>query len=309
MAIPAKPSASFSVACLLAAIFLFSSAPRSHGGSIAIYWGQNGNEGTLAETCSTGNYGFVNIAFLCSFGSGQSPQLNLAGHCDPYSNACTNLTADINLCQSKGVKVMLSIGGGAGGYTLNSEQDAADLALYIWNSFLGGSSPSSKRPFGDAVLDGVDFDIEGGNPDYYGALASHLKSYSGKGSKSKEVYLSAAPQCPFPDQWVGKALDTGLFDYVWVQFYNNPPCQFVQGNPANLMDSWKQWTTGVHAKYIFLGLPAAPAAAGSGFIPAASLESQVLPALKGSSKYGGVMLWSKFYDDQDGYSSAIKNSV
>uniref|UniRef100_A0ACD5VXA0 Uncharacterized protein n=1 Tax=Avena sativa TaxID=4498 RepID=A0ACD5VXA0_AVESA len=291
----AKPSSSLSVACLLGAIFLFSLAPQIHGGSIAIYWGQNGNEGTLAETCGTGNCDFVNIAFLCSFGSGQSPQLNLAGHCDPYSNACTNLTSDINLCQSKGVKVMLSIGGGAGGYSLKSEQDAADLALYIWNSFLG------------AVLDDVDFDIEGGNPDYYGALAAHLKSYSSKGNK--DVYLSAAPQCPFPDQWVGKALDTGLFDYVWVQFYNNPLRQYVQGNPANLMDSWKQWTTGVHVKYIFLGLPAAPAAAGSGFIQAASLESRVLPALKGSSKYGGVMLWSKFYDDQDGYSSAIKNSV
>ncbi|KAE8815226.1 Acidic endochitinase [Hordeum vulgare] len=308
MAVPAKASSSFSTACqLLAAILLFSSAPRSHGGSIAIYWGQNGNEGTLAETCGTGNYAFVNIAFLCSFGSAQqAPQLNLAGHCDPYSNACTNLTADINLCQSKGVKVMLSIGGGAGGYTLNSEQDAADLARYIWDGFLGGSSP--KRPLGAAVLDGVDFDIEGGNPDYYGALAAHLKSYGGKGG-GKEVYLSAAPQCPFPDQWVGKALETGLFDYVWVQFYNNPPCQYVQGDTANLMDSWKQWTSGVHAKYIFLGLPAAPAAAGSGFIPAASLESQVLPALKGSSKYGGVMLWSKFYDDQDGYSSAIKKAV
>ena len=24
-------------------------------------WGQNGNEGTLAETCATGNYDFVNI--------------------------------------------------------------------------------------------------------------------------------------------------------------------------------------------------------------------------------------------------------
>ncbi|XP_003569375.3 acidic endochitinase [Brachypodium distachyon] len=304
----AIPSSSFTMACLLAAILLFSSASQSHGGSIAIYWGQNGNEGTLAETCGTGNYAFVNIAFLCSFGApGETPQLNLAGHCDPYSDACTNLTADINACQSQGVKVMLSIGGGAGGYSLDSEKDAADLALYIWDNFLGGTG-SSKRPLGDAVLDGVDFDIEGGNPDYYGALAAHLKSYGGKAGK-KEVYLSAAPQCPFPDQWVGKALDTGLFDYVWVQFYNNPPCQYAQGSTTNLMDSWKQWTSGIHAKYIFLGLPAAPAAAGSGFIPAASLESQVLPALKGSSKYGGVMLWSKFYDDQDGYSSAIKNSV
>ena len=123
MAIP-RPSSLF-IAGLLA-IFLFSSS--ANGGSIAIYWGQNGNEGSLAKTCATGNYAFVNIAFLCSFGSGQSPQLNLAGHCDPYSNACTNLTSDIRSCQSKGVKVMLSIGGGGGGYTLDSEQDAADLA-------------------------------------------------------------------------------------------------------------------------------------------------------------------------------------
>ncbi|XP_062209500.1 hevamine-A-like [Phragmites australis] len=295
---------SYSLVACLFIVFLLSSAPRSHGGSIAIYWGQNGNEGTLAETCGTGNYAFVNIAFLCSFGSGQIPQLNLAGHCDPYSNACTNLTTDIKFCQSKGVKVMLSIGGGAGGYSLNSKQDAFKLAQYIWNNFLGGQS--DKRPLGDAVLDGVDFDIEGGNPDYYGALAAYLKAYSGKG---KEVYLSAAPQCPFPDQWVGKALQTGLFDYVWVQFYNNPPCQYTQGSMANLMNSWNQWTTGINAKYIFLGLPAAPDAAGTGFIPVGSLESQVLPALKNSTKYGGVMLWSKFYDDQDGYSSAIKNSV
>ncbi|CAN6314358.1 unnamed protein product [Urochloa humidicola] len=290
---------------LLLVLFLATSrASRSPGGGIAIYWGQNGNEGTLAQTCATGNYAFVNIAFLCSFGSGQTPQLNLAGHCDPYSNACANLTADITFCQSKGVKVMLSIGGGAGGYSLDSQQDALKLAQYIWDNFLGGHS--DKRPLGDAVLDGVDFDIEGGNPNYYGALAAYLKSYS---KEEKEVYLSAAPQCPFPDQWVGKALQTGLFDYVWVQFYNNPPCQYTPGSTTNLINSWNQWTTRINAKYIFLGLPAAPDAAGSGFIPVESLKSQVLPAIKSSTKYGGVMLWSKFYDDQDGYSSAIKNSV
>ncbi|KAG8375682.1 hypothetical protein BUALT_Bualt10G0125800 [Buddleja alternifolia] len=32
-------------------------------------------------------------------------------------------------------------------------------------------------------------------------------------------------------------------------------------------------------------------------------------ALKGSKKYGGVMLWSKYYDDQTGYSAAIKSHV
>ncbi|KAJ0970608.1 hypothetical protein J5N97_018567 [Dioscorea zingiberensis] len=147
---------------------------------------------------------------------------------------------------------------------------------------------------------------ETGSPAHYDDLARYLSAYSAKG---KKVYLTAAPQCPYPDAWVGGALDTGLFDYVWVQFYNNPPCQYVSGAVTNLDDAWKQWTSGIKAKNIFLGLPAAPDAAGSGFIPVGDLTSQVLPLLKGSHVYGGVMLWSKYYDDQTGYSSAIKHDV
>ncbi|MBA0763491.1 hypothetical protein Gotri_012925 [Gossypium trilobum] len=273
-------------------------------GGIAIYWGQNGYEGTLAETCATGSYDFVNIAFLPTFGNGQTPMINLAGHCDPYSNGCTGLSSDIKSCQAKGIKVMLSIGGGAGSYYLTSAEDAREVATYLWNNFLGGTS--SSRPLGDAVLDGIDFDIEGGTIQHWDDLAKYLSGYSKRG---KKVYLTAAPQCPFPDAWVGSALKTGLFDYVWVQFYNNPPCQYTSGSFGNLVDAWKQWTTDIPATKIFLGLPAAPAAAGSGFIPVADLTSKVLPAIKGSSKYGGVMLWSKYYDDQTGYSSSIKSHV
>ncbi|XP_019194808.1 PREDICTED: acidic endochitinase-like [Ipomoea nil] len=279
-------------------------------GGIAIYWGQNGNEGTLSETCATGNYDYVNLAFLATFGGGRKPMINLAGHCDPYSNACTNLTSEIRSCQAKGVKVMLSIGGGAGAYSLDSSEDARQVATYLWNNFLGGKS--QERPLGDAVLDGIDFDIEQGNGEHWDDLARFLSGYSkrrSRGSSNSKVYLSAAPQCPFPDQWVGGALNTGLFDYVWVQFYNNPPCQYTSGNLTNLENSWKLWTSAIPAKNIMLGLPAAPDAAGSGFIPPIDLTSQVLPAIKGSAKYGGVMLWSKYYDDQTGYSSAIKDHV
>ncbi|PKA55744.1 Acidic endochitinase [Apostasia shenzhenica] len=285
-------------------LIIASLLPISQAGKIAVYWGQNGNEGTLAETCASGNYDFVILSFLCSFGNGQNPQLNLAGHCDPYSNGCTGLSRNISSCQAKGVKVILSIGGAAGSYILTSQDDARQVSTYIWNNYLGGQSPS--RPLGDAVLDGVDFDIEGGSPNHYDDLARYLSAYSSRG---KKVYLTAAPQCPFPDAWVGKALETGLFDYVWVQFYNNPPCQYSAGQPANLEDAWKQWTKGIQATEIFLGLPAAPDAAGSGFIPAGDLSSKVLPALKGSSKYGGVMLWSKYYDDETGYSKTIRASV
>ncbi|XP_068314652.1 hevamine-A-like [Pyrus communis] len=270
---------------------------------IAIYWGQNGNEGTLEETCATGNYEYVIIAFLPTFGNGQTPMINLAGHCDPYTSGCTGLSSDIKSCQSKGIKVILSIGGGAGSYYLTSKEDARQVATYLWNNFLGGTS--SSRPLGAAVLDGIDFDIEGGTPLHWDDLARFLSAYSKKG---KKVYLTAAPQCPFPDAWVGGALKTGLFDNVWVQFYNNPPCQY-SSDLSNLENAWKQWISDIQATKIFLGLPAAPDAAGSGFIPVNDLISNVLPAIKGSPKYGGVMLWSKYYDDQDKYSSSIKSHV
>ncbi|KAL0374417.1 UNVERIFIED_CONTAM: Acidic endochitinase [Sesamum radiatum] len=293
-------AAAFQPKLLLISSFLLFSL--SQAGKISIYWGQNGNEGTLAETCATGNYDFVNLAFLATFGNGQTPMINLAGHCDPTVNGCTSLSSDIKSCQAKGIKVMLSIGGAAGSYYLASTQDARQVATYLWNNFLGGTS--SSRPLGDAVLDGIDFDIEGGTDQHWDDLARFLSAYSKKG---KKVYLSAAPQCPFPDAWIGGALQTGLFDYVWVQFYNNPPCQYSSGM-TDLEQAWNQWSS-IKATEIFLGLPAAPAAAGSGFIPADVLTSKVLPAIKGSNKYGGVMLWDKYYDDQSGYSAAIKNEV
>ncbi|KAK6918299.1 Glycoside hydrolase family 18, catalytic domain [Dillenia turbinata] len=277
----------------------------AESGKIAIYWGQNGNEGTLAETCATGDYDFVNVAFLPAFGNGQTPMLNLAGHCNPNSNGCTSLSSDIKSCQAKGIKVMLSIGCGPGGrYYLNSSADARQVATYLWNNFLGGKS--SSRPLGSAVLDGIDFDIEQGINKYWDDLAKYLSRYSKRG---KKVHLTAAPQCPYPDAYVGNALKTGLFDYVWVQFYNNPPCQYSPNNIQNLEDAWKQWISDVPATKIFLGLPAAPIAAGSGFIPVTDLISKVLPVIKGSEKYGGVMLWSKYYDYLTGYSSSIRSHV
>lgn len=298
----AKDSNALSLILLL--FFFLTLVGTSHAGGIAIYWGQNGNEGTLSEACATGKYTHVNIAFLNKFGNGQTPEMNLAGHCNPATGSCTKFSADIKDCQSKGIKVLLSIGGGIGSYSLASLEDARNVSNFLWNTFLGGKS--SSRPLGDAVLDGIDFDIELGSTANWEHLARFLKGYSRRG---RRVYLGAAPQCPIPDRFLGTALNTGLFDFVWVQFYNNPPCMYANGNITNLVNSWNRWTTTVPARQIFLGLPAAPEAAGSGFIPADVLTSQILPVIKKSPKYGGVMLWSRFYDVQNGYSTSIIGSV
>ncbi|XWS61267.1 hypothetical protein CRYUN_Cryun07bG0111500 [Craigia yunnanensis] len=276
----------------------------SHAGGVAIYWGQNGDEGTLTDTCATGRYAYVNIAFLVKFGNGRTPEINLAGHCNPASNGCTAISNGIRSCQSRRIKVMLSIGGDAGSYSLASRADAKNVADYLWNNFLGGKS--STRPLGGAVLDGIDFAIVVGSTQYWDDLARYLSAYS---NKRRKVYLTAAPQCPFPDRFLGSALNTGLFDYVWIQFYNNLPCQYTSGNTKNLVNSWNRWTSSINAGKIFLGLPAAPAAAGSGYIPPNVLTSQIIPVIKRSAKYGGVMLWSKFFDDRNGYSATIVKSV
>lgn len=173
------------------------------------------------------------------------------------------------------------------------------VAKYLWDNFLGGQSDS--RPLGDAVLDGIDFVIEGGTSEHWDELAKALNEFS----QQRKVYLTAAPQCPFPDVLLSGALNTGLFDYVWVQFYNNPPCEYSV-NADNLKKSWSQWAS-ISAGQIFLGLPASLDAAITGYIYPDVLSSEVLPAIKGSSKYGGVMLWSTQYDK--GYSLAIRPYV
>ncbi|RWW03949.1 hypothetical protein GW17_00032856 [Ensete ventricosum] len=97
---------------------------------IAVYWGQNGFEGGLREACATGNYKYVLIAFLNQFGGGKTPQMNLAGHCDPNSGGCTFLSNEIISCQQRyNVKVMLSLGGGGSIYRLTSKEDAKEVTI------------------------------------------------------------------------------------------------------------------------------------------------------------------------------------
>ncbi|XP_020216244.1 acidic endochitinase [Cajanus cajan] len=285
----------------LALVFLMFTTlfDASIAGVISIYWGQNGAEGTLADTCNSGNYAIVNIAFLSTFGNGNTPKLNLAGHCDATNNGCSFLSNQIKACQNQGVKVMLSIGGNDGNHDLSSAVEARTFAEYLWNNFLGGQS--NTRPLGNAILDGIDFAIVSGSTQHWDELAMAISEHG----KQKKIYLSAAPQCPIPDKWLSSAIETGLFDYIWVQFYNNPPCQY-NGNAENLKNYWNKWI-GTKVGQVFLGLPAAQGAAGSGYVSPDVLNSQVLPFIKGSAKYGGVMLWSKFYDN--GYSTAIKANV
>ncbi|CAN1238076.1 Acidic endochitinase [Linum grandiflorum] len=106
-----------------------------------------------------------------------------------------------------------------------------------------------------------------------------------------------------------RAIDGGSTVPVSGRFYNNAPCQYSSGSSENLVTAWHQWASSASATKIFLGLPASTEAAGTGFIPASDLINDVLPKIKGTHKYGGVMLWSKYYDHLTGYSNQIRSAV
>ena len=125
--------------------------------------------------------------------------------------------------------------------------------------------------------------------------------------------MAAAPQCFIPDYYLDTAIKTGLFDYVLVEFYNNPPCEYDQINSdaTLLLQSWNDWTSLVLPNNtVFMGLPAAPDASYSGgYIPPDDLISKVLPIIKLTSNYGGVMLWDRVHDVGNDYSNQIKEDV
>ncbi|XP_060675862.1 hevamine-A-like [Ziziphus jujuba] len=128
----------------------------------------------------------------------------------------------------------------------------------------GVSKKSHSSGSSDAVLDGVDFHIEGGNFYYYDNLARYMKELFDQ-KQTQAYYLSAVPHCHYPDYYLGNAIDEGLFDFIWVQFYNNPSCKnsFVFGLDK-LLFSWNHYWIHSNASQLFLGLPASIYAARMG---------------------------------------------
>lgn len=97
----------------------------------------------------------------------------------------TPIRADIATCQSQGKTILLSLGGDAyteGGFT--SSDAAVAGANKIWATFGPVQAGSGAlRPFGNAVVDGFDFDFEA-NVSNMAVFANRLRSLmNGSGGK------------------------------------------------------------------------------------------------------------------------------
>jgi chitinase len=281
------------------------------------YWGQNGFgarnadrntwEKDLGTTCRNNpNYEAVVISFVIGFVRTRNqdalPEMNLSYHCEapydarnPFLLRCPAVEAGIRECHSLGKKVFLSLGGAAGAYGFANDQEAITFAQTTWDMFFKGNS--QYRPFGNTVLDGVDLDIEGGSFIGYGAYAQRMRQLFNADAERK-YYLMGAPQCPFPDAYMGPAAGKALtqapaaFDFLLVQFYNNFCGAF---SAPQFVDSFGRWAA-VGPK-IFVGLPSGPGA-GGGYVDRPGLPA-VMTSVKSNPAFGGVMLWDASNDQNN----------
>lgn len=280
---------------ILNSLTLLSLFGLASAADLAFYWGQNSagvGQDSLASYCQNSPGDIYLISFLDSFGNGNQLSINVAGYNDYFPGTslvnAPSIGEDIKTCQSLGKKILLSMGGASGQYGFNDQQNAEQVATDLWNLVGGGSSDT--RPFGDAVIDGFDIDSENNAfPGNYKFFVDKLRQLYATDS-SKQYYVSAAPQCPFPDASVGASLSTADFDFLFVQFYNNY-CSLT-GSNFNFQ-TWQDFVTNESPNKntkIYVGLPGSATAAGSGYVEPSLLQSK-MSELESYPNFGGFMVW------------------
>ncbi|QKX52943.1 uncharacterized protein TRUGW13939_00014 [Talaromyces rugulosus] len=215
------------------------------------------------------------------------------------SNCEAQNSEDIVTCQGLGKTILLSTGGytySEGGF--NSTSEALQFANLMWELFGPVSNNSSAlRPFGTAVIDGFDFDFENLVMNNMPTYANQLRSLYST-DKSKTYYMTAAPQCAYPDTADDSMLDGAVyFDAIFVQFYNNA-CGLVYFDPSSAtqrffnFNTWDNWAKNVSKNpnvKVYMGIEG-NVGAGAGY-EGLSIVEPAITYVSQFSSFGGVMMW------------------
>lgn len=291
----------------------YALSPRASGAQNVVYWGQNGGgtveNNDLAAYCnSQSGIDIIVLAFIYQYGNGNVIPSGTFGQSCSISTSgqpqnCDALASAITKCQANGVKVILSLGGAVGAYSLSSQQEAETIGQNLWEAYGNTAGGSIPRPFGKAFVNGWDFDIEASSGNqYYQYLISKLRSNFAS-DPSNTYYITGAPQCPIPEPNMQQMITTSKFDYLWVQFYNNPSCS------VNGAINYNEWVSNVantpssNAK-IFIGVPASPLGAtgtqsGAQYYLAPSALASLVNKYKDNAAFGGIMMWAAGFSDSN----------
>lgn len=161
------------------------------------------------------------------------------------------------------------------------------------------------------MVDGFDFDFESSTQNFVPFAQKLRDLMDADGSKS--YYLSAAPQCVYPDAAMNDMLDGAIsFDWINIQFYNNFCGVINFSNPNawnfNVWDDWAHQTSKNPNVRVLIGVPA-NTGAGGGYVDATTLAT-IIQDTKQYTSFGGIMMWdmSQLFANPgflDGVSSAL----
>ncbi|KAI8617580.1 glycoside hydrolase superfamily [Chytriomyces sp. MP71] len=295
----------------------------SHKYKFITYWGQNSGKFTngqnqlrLIEYCKSDNFDVINIAFLSIFG-GASPtkyhlDLDFFGAYDTTTGPVDAGTAasflqwgqEVAACQAMGVKILLSLGGGVGSYSVPSGQGTL-FAQTLHNSFFRGSG--ADRPFGNVILDGIDWDLEGAGSDFNEIVKVNQYLHT----NNPGLLVTAAPQCAYPDAYLGPAfvLPNAGFSFINVQFYNNY-CSLAGSF------NYDQWVNGISVPYnipLVIGVPgSSPSAPGGGYVPASTVQAAIQKIVANATMqatFYGVMTWDASSTTVSGMATGLRGAL
>lgn len=258
---------------------LFAGSPLPGKDLVAVFWGQNsaGTQTALRDYC-TKDVDIIVLQYLYQFGMAQDLKLNFT--------TSTDLEAvgdDITYCQSLGKQVLLSLGGPGENYGFAGEgngSDALGVAHNLYSKFGGGPG---LHPFGDALIDGYDINFRTGKLVGYAQFVNELLA------GNPDLVISVTPNCKFPDP-IEPVLEAAPFDYAFVQFFNDA----CEPGPNFNFDDWDKFTGSLSKNKdikIFLGLPAGPTAADTGYQEPDALREVIDAAQRTGGSFGGVALY------------------
>ena len=219
--------------------------------------------------------------------------------------------SDIKTLQSRGQKVILSVGGQNGTISVNDATSASNFASSV-NAII--------QQYG---FNGVDIDLENGvNPQFMASALEQLESDVGA-----SLIITLAPQTvdtqSTGDDYLALALNIkSILTMINTQYYNSGSMNGCDGNvysegTENFMTALAciELQGGLSASQVGLGLPASPSAAGSGYV-SPSLVNNALDCLAARTNCGsfvpsasfpairGAMTWSINWDASNGYNFA-----
>ncbi|KAI8614884.1 glycoside hydrolase superfamily [Chytriomyces sp. MP71] len=197
----------------------------------------------LRYYCNLGMYDRINLGYMTEFGNGDDHfTLNFtntgsyqypAGGPPPDDvtvKTFERIGNDIQFCQSKGVKVILSVGGDAtsANYSFGTPGDGENAASWVLSRFLGGSGGDGVKPFGpDVVLDGIELAVRQVADEIWTMeMVAFLKAIKRQSSRS---LLSVAAECSLSAESGNYLIITDpsvILDYITVQFFNHPECSY-----------------------------------------------------------------------------------